>query len=227
MFRMRSRLQPHERAILDAVADAAPEPVARMLREQVAQIRYVQRIRGSPEVNFYARHRAAGGWNERWLFPNRAEVQVAEATVQIDGAPRAASLYAVNGSVFALTIRPQAAARREARAEVTQVRIPDWRRLFDADGTGTAGALAPPSFGERRSTDESQPSKDWNVFQRRDLYVVSLPEADWVALAQGPKGQTLVGRFAEDREWFCRLEPDEGETTVLRATSFSAALREV
>lgn len=225
LFLKRDPLYPFETAILRAVLVAMRPPMRHMLHAQIDQVRYVQRSVATPEVNFYA-NRKGGGWASRWLFPNRAEVRLADVTARIRGAKHTGALYTVNGHIFSLTLRPPVRRARRAVLEDIDVRLADIGRLIDAEAGGTALDVAPKSFLEYVGGTAHAVEDGWGLFEPMDVFTVSLEDADWAVLAQGPDGRLLLGHRSGAEESFCLADPANDHVEPLTAFSMGSAMRE-
>lgn len=227
MFGAQGKLKRHEQVLLDAVVAAAPPELRSMLEAQVREIRWVQRLVGSPEVNFYAKKRAAGGWERDSLLPNRAEVRVATATLLVDSHRHACALDAVLGHLFALTIRPPVRIRTASTLSVADVQVVDPDAVLNRDAPGSAAALAPASFSQSSRGDATALPVGWSILDPQEMYVVGLPENDAVALATGSDGRLLLGWKDGAEERFGLFDPNAEGVVQLKARSFGSALGEL
>lgn len=225
LFGKRDPFYPYERAILEAVVAAAPHQIAHLLRAQVRQIRHVQRSPASPEINFYPSRRG-GGWSETWVLPTRSEIRLAQVTALIRGRTHTGAVHAVSGHVFSLALRPS--VTRPKRAVADDITVEFESRTLPLGGRPDAALdLAPVSFTPGAPSATAGPTSRWALLMPEDIYVVSLPDADWVVLGSGPPGLLLLGRRNASGDSFCVANVEEDTVTRLAASSMSSALREV
>lgn len=220
-FLSREALRPWERAVVEAVADAAPEAVAARLRAQIAQIRYVYRGPGAVESNFYARRRRPGGWDAASFFPNPAEVRMAVVDVRVGGRTHTASVFAVGGHLFALSVRPPVPRPARAGVDGVEVRQTDFGALMRSDAGASAAEMAPRSYHDAGDVPAPAP---WSVLPVDDLWVVSLEGADYVVLAEDAQGRLLLGCRLGEEEAYAVADPANDAVSPLAEASFPAAL---
>lgn len=226
LFRKREPFYSYERTILNAVVAAAPQPLAQRLMSQIAQIVHVQRSSVSPEINFYA-NRKGGGWDDNSLLPNRNEVRVADLAVRVDGQSHKGTLYAVSGHIFSLVLRPSVTHPRRAVVDEVSVGLIDVGSLTTGRAAADSGLeTAPTSFLEHEVDTEGVPAGQWTALRLDDVYVVSLPDADWTVLAEGPEGRLLLGRRTARGESFCIADIEDDAIQPLAASSWTAARHE-
>lgn len=225
LFSKRDPLYPYERAILKAVIAGAPPAAAHILRAQVHQIRHVQRSPASPEVNFYA-HRKGGGWSQTWLFANKDEVRLADIEARIGGGNHGGALFAVGGHVFALTLRPEIEHPKRAVLEDVEVRLKGVDQLLEGRGAKATEGVTPPSFIDGQPIRGDLDIGPWALLDPADVYLVSLPEADWAVLAQASPTLLLLGRRSETGESFCIANVEDDSIEPLTASSMDGALHE-
>ncbi len=193
-----------------------------MLLAQLDQIKYVQRITSSPEVNFYT-SRKGGEWKPDSLLPNRGEVRIADVAARISRRDHKGTVDAVSGHLFSLTLRPAVIDVKKAMLEAIHVRVVDPSALMDQHA---ALDVAPLSFVREPDEDPTVSSDTWTPCAQAEVYLVALPEADWAVLAHGPRGRLLVGRRSEAGELFSIVDVDSNEMAPIAASSFRDALRE-
>ena len=222
LFWKQSPFYPYERTILDAVVAAAAPPLAELLGAQLDQVKHVQRIRSSPEVNFYP-NRKGGEWNPAALLPNLGEVRVAHVAARIGGRDHKGTVDAVAGHLFGLTLRPTVTGGRSATVEEVHVRVIDPSELVEQRA---ALDVAPVSFVRDSREEETAGSGRWTPLAEAVVYLVALHEADWAVLAEGPRSRLLIGRRSETGELFGIVDVESDEIAPLTASSFQEALGE-
>jgi len=101
----RSKLNPIETRVIDAIAAALPEDSAALLRTQVSLINKVQRIDQDREVDFYHMEKGKPTFPDSALFPNRAEeLEMARVhlTDVVTGHQTKATVSLVKGRLFCI-----------------------------------------------------------------------------------------------------------------------------
>lgn len=225
-FGRSGRLLPHELAVLGALAEQSSPRVLELLHAQLGQIRYVQRLRNQPEVNFYARHRKGGGWEEETLFPLRSEFELGRVRFRLGGEMRESTVYAVNGHVFALVTRPPVGSRSRGLVEVEQVVLGPADPLSAGQEVDASARSLPDSYLRYVSGGKAREVNGWSVLELVEAYGVAGDDADLAVLAAGAGGRLLVGRVGEAEERYFIVDPGEPAST-LEADSFDTALWEV
>lgn len=165
---LRELLWPAEWELLRSASEMLPEISGAVLKKQLEQINFVQRLVNGREVSFYRRHRFRFlAFEETLLFRNRGDLLLASASLRCEqGDELAAKLWVTNGRLFQITYGAPPCRRFFRTARVvscelnfdpqqqsrssTEVRAVDVDAVLSLLGVSTSvSTLQAPTSGDR------------------------------------------------------------------------------
>jgi hypothetical protein len=229
ILRFWSRVRPsrhlanYERKVLESLLERCNPRVQHLFRQQLSQIRYIQRLRKQPEVNFFARRRG-GNWEEATLFPLRREFQLGRVAFRIGGQAHESNVYAVNGHVFALVTRPMVKTRSSAAVEILEIEPGTTDPLQVTSSSDSRSQFLPASYFHYLESIRTRFVNGWSVLEPSEAYEVADETCDVLVLAAGRNGRLLAGRVGQEAERYFVLDPGR-KSRRLDCETFEQALR--
>ena len=164
---LRELLWPAEWELLRSASGMLPEISGAVLKKQLEQINFVQRLVNGREVSFYRKRRfRVVALEETLLFRNRGDLLLASASLRCEqGDELSAKLWVTNGQLFQITYGAPPCRRffrtaRVVRCELnfdpqqqsrssTEVRAVDVDAVLSLLGVSSVSTLQAPASGDR------------------------------------------------------------------------------
>ena len=183
----RDLFRPYEVVVLDALSEALSPTARRLLSEQIACLRKVQRLYDQREVNLYAGRRGAPPWPDECSFPNQT-TELRLATVRLASMTTAghADVFTVRGHTFQIPFRPSP----KQMGDLDSIHATGVNLHADPleDKAGTDAELVERLPDRLRTELERLWSSEASspLLGRNDIYEVDLDDGTYMMLAQLP-----------------------------------------
>jgi hypothetical protein len=118
-------LKGHEVKILEAVCSALPQEASALLKTQIDQVNYVQRLAGGKEVNLYSMRDGQAKFSRKSRFPNSSEEAKLAVVTLKDGAGKVIrlSVWMCNGHIFSLEYNQSPQVSKHSEIEILNVTV--------------------------------------------------------------------------------------------------------
>lgn len=184
---------PLEEKILSEIEKLLSSEAKNKFQKQWKGINYVQRLLDWTEINFYVRKAGKVQWDANILFANTKDLNLAVVEYRIKNKLFRSTLHAVNGHIFSLVSRPGIKDYAWGTIEmITKTKLLNDPEKI-ATGTRQFNHL-PSAYLEWLEKQGAVQMNGWQIFNKNEIYLVSLKSGDYVLLADRQGNEYLLAK---------------------------------